>query len=552
MPIGSNNQDMDSSPPDCPGCNADLGQHRHCLACDIELLPAPEEAWGWLAHLRGTLRRLILDDTGKVQDLELELVNGRKIQTRIPVGARRHPTDAQIEEGDNVELLATRLLIFEEGGFREAPRQREQLVVCVISSGVDATSLMQIEIEERRTSRRDKKKEKADKDEAEMLWPEGFRVDPWPGKNGWRLRLHIADEQVEHLGGIVLFVICAFFGVWFLFVAHTIRPLLALGLAALLLVMGISRLLRNRVIVLDARRLVVQRGPLSWIRRHVASTEDISAVFTSQDAGGYAVEVLNTNGERAQVLWDLPEGPLPILITRALEITLGISDRATVEGERCPEVSGRLPDLHRLLRPINKPANFDVLEPVNKGMTETILEEAPRRVKCTRGSGRLTLQISNSGVGRWPFYLLTASGVWLLKNSYELSNLDMLWPLNALTLVCMLVSIYAVAAMLINSTRLDLTSGTLQIWHVPCCKGFSELSDLQFGARHAIYIDMKKNFVDHRSPNDRNDLAFLTLLAPLNGYADSDCVLLPVHSPCGCAPCGRVKAEAANKKALRN
>jgi micrococcal nuclease len=32
--------------------------------------------------------------------------------------------------------------------------------------------------------------------------------------------------------------------------------------------------------------------------------------------------------------------------------------------------------------------------------------------------------------------------------------------------------------------------------------------------------------------------------------ADADCVLLPIHSPCACSPCGRVSAEAANKKAL--
>lgn len=32
--------------------------------------------------------------------------------------------------------------------------------------------------------------------------------------------------------------------------------------------------------------------------------------------------------------------------------------------------------------------------------------------------------------------------------------------------------------------------------------------------------------------------------------ADADCVLLPIRSPCACSPCGRVQAQAANRKAL--
>jgi hypothetical protein len=455
---------MAASRPRCPACGADLGARRRCLACDVELLAAPDEPTGWLAHLRGKVTRLLGDDA-----LELELRSGKTVMVRLS-SASRLPPGAGLEAGDEVELLVARLLVFGEGagGPREAPRQQEQLVARVVASGDAAAALMQRALEERREAR-----PVEEGGGEELRWPEGLRVDPRPGRDGWRLRLHLGGGRRGFpLGLVPVLGLLAFFGYWIWIFAPAWRWLPVTGTAALLVGFLLVRLLRARVIVLDARCLAVQRRGIPWLRRTVLATDEVTAVYTTRDASGHAVEARGARGDREQVLWDLEDGTLAWLVARLLEAALGIAGREPVPGERRPEeLEGRLPDLERLLRPFRRQQQrgAGASGPAAGPALDALFEDPHDKVRVQRSGERVILRLATSGIGLWPLAPAIPCGFWLaLYHREHLFARELPWPLlDVLACAGALLALYGLVAMIVNHLVLELTPTALRLRRGP-------------------------------------------------------------------------------------
>ncbi len=197
------------------------------------------------------------------------------------------------------------------------------------------------------------------------------------------------------------------------------------------------------------------------------ATRDIAAIFTARDDSGYSVEALDTDGGRAPVIWDLSGGPLPLLIARSLEMALGLSERSAVKEEQLPAVSGRLPDLERLLRPLHREPGAPAVFEADRGAVPTE-EDAPQGVKVLRTGDHVSYRVPASSVGAWPLYLAVPCSLWLVKNHTQLVQQELPWPIfDGLALAGMALCCYSVAAMVINGTRLELSSTSLRARRFP-------------------------------------------------------------------------------------
>jgi hypothetical protein len=466
---------MDPESPRCPGCDADLGARRHCLECDIELMEAPDEPSHWLARLRGVLTQTPEPDAAALQ---LELANGKKIELQLG-GTRWVPDDRQLRAGDAVDLLAVRLLVFDQGGLREAPRQQDRLVARVVSSGLDAATLLDEVLEDRLD------RQPAPDKERQLPWPEGFSVDPRPGPHGWRLRLHLGGKRGFPLGLIAPLVLVAFYGLWIWIFKSTARPLLLYALGALVLIAILVLLLRRRTVVLDARHLALQRGPLPWLRRRVARTDDITSVYPGHEDSGFFVAVQTQSSGREQLVWGLEYGPTPLLVASLLESALGLRSQPT---EVLSEFQDRLPDMERLLRPMR--GERDPLEEL--GIRSEYLDQPDERVDVVeRSKERVELRVRASGIGNWTFYVLVPGALWLLFSRSLLFTRPMPFlVIDGLGCALAVVGGYGVLAQLINRARLVLTPGALRIRRGPLpwpgSRSFSRalISHLETDANH--------------------------------------------------------------------
>jgi len=318
----------------CPTCDGDLGVRTRCLTCDAELLPG---AGRW--HLSGVV------GARDGEALTLALADGRSVRVGLDASL---PADAVPEPGARAELLVEVRRAFDHGGLRQAAREQVELVAHVVASGPGARERLLAELERLRPA--------PSTEGHELPWPAGLRVRARRVGAGWQLRLKLRAADPMHTDTFLVALVVVGGSLGLAFGTWRGDRLVFAGVAAtclfMLAIVGLPRLLRDATVLLDARGLALQHGPIPLLRRRVVPAVDAVAVYTTcagEDA--WAIEVLDRAGRRTPLL-DLPQVsglPALLLTARLLEAALGLLGRPPVEGESVPGLPGRLPDPRRAL-----------------------------------------------------------------------------------------------------------------------------------------------------------------------------------------------------------